>query len=163
MDFSLCFIGCSRRSERWGCIVSFLANIFFSDSWQFSLQQQCCLVILPVFTSPEVDDRLALVVNQLVVVFLVRVRRISRFLHQLWTSTFKRQHLQLFFLSKSEEIADWAGSYLTSWRTALLQKTKNQIESFHFSSILQRFASQRNLIFPSQWDGIWCDFIATWN
>merc|ERR1711972_736730 len=45
------------------------------------------LLILPVFTSPEVDDRLALVVNQLVVVFLVRVRRISRFLHQLWTST----------------------------------------------------------------------------
>ena len=70
----------------------------FSDRQQFSLQEQCCLLILPVFTSPEVDDRLALVVNQLVVVFLVRVRRISRFLHQLWTSTFKRQHLQLFFI-----------------------------------------------------------------
>ena len=103
----MCFIGCSRRSERWGCIVSFLANIFFSDRWQFSLEQQCCLLILPAFTSPEVDDRLALVVNQLVVVFLVRVRRISRFLHQLWTSTFKRQHLQLFFLSKSELRLGW--------------------------------------------------------
>jgi len=69
------------------CIVSFLANIFFQIDDSFSLQQQCCLVILPVFTSPEVDDRLALVVNQLVVVLLVRVRRVSRFLHQLWTST----------------------------------------------------------------------------
>ena len=68
-----------------------------------------------------------------------------------------------FFLSKSEEVSDWAGSYLTSWRTALLQKTKNQIESFPFSSILQQFASQKNLIFASQWDGIWCDFIATRN
>ena len=65
------------------------------------------------------------------------------------------QHLQkttfaTFFLLKSEEISDWAGSYLTSWRTVLLQETKNQIESFPFSSILQRFASQRNLIFASQ-------------
>ena len=60
------------------------------------------------------------------------------------------QHLQktifaTLFLLKSEEISDWAGSYLTSWRTVLLQETKNQIESFPFSSILQRFASQRNL------------------
>ena len=68
------------------------------------------------------------------------------------------QHLQktifaTLFLLKSEEISDWAGSYLTSWRTVLLQETKNQIESFPFSSILQRFASQRNLIFASQWEG----------
>ena len=68
------------------------------------------------------------------------------------------QHLQktifaTLFLLKSEEISDWAGSYLTSWRTVLLQETKNQIESFPFSSILQRFASQKNLIFASQWEG----------
>ena len=68
------------------------------------------------------------------------------------------QHLRktifaTLFLLKSEEISDWAGSYLTSWRTVLLQETKNQIESFPFSSILQRFASQRNLIFASQWEG----------
>ena len=100
-----------------------LGKYLFSDRWQFSLQQQCCLLILPAFTSPEVDDRLALVVNQLVVVFLVRVRRISRFLHQLWTSTFKRQHLQLFFYQNQKR--SQTGLVLT-WRVGEPLSCKRQ-------------------------------------